>query len=391
MEKNVTKLTVSAIAVFTFMGLTMNAHGQSADGQREWDEKLGAVFAMTNIAAHNEIVVFSRAADGTLTAVGQVPTGGSGKGDDFDTQGGLVLHDHHRFLYACNAGSNDISVFAVDGTKLTLIQKIFSGGVVPESLTFHDNLMYVLHGSVADNNISGFTVAPDGILTPLRGSTRPLSSPIAVPGVLQFSPDGRVLIVTLKAAQVGVDPGPFVIDTFTVGPDGLPSDAHANASYGQRPFAATFRKNGVLIVAESHNPFPHQAAVSSYKVNANNGDIDVITGSERNGQTDSCWVLLSKDERYAYTANFATGNISSFRSERNGVVELIDGTAAVLGDTSEPTDIRLSENGRFFYVLLRGTGQVAAFRVEENASLTPLNVASGGLPANTGASGLAAY
>ena len=391
MRKNVTKLTISAIAVFAFMGLTRNAHGQPLDEQGQSNEKPGAVFAMTNIAAGNQIVVFSRAPDGTLTAVGQVPTGGSGKGDDFDTQGGLVLRDNHRFLYACNAGSNDISVFAVDGTKLTLIQKIFSGGVVPESLTFHNNLMYVLHGSVADNNISGFTVATNGTLTPLPNSNRPLSSPIAVPGVVQFSPDGRLLVVTLKAAQVGVDPGPFVIDTFTVGRDGLPSDARPNASYGQRPFAATFRKNGVLIVAESHNPFPHQAAVSSYRVNVNNGDIAVITGSEHNGQTDSCWVLLSKDDQYAYTANFATGNISSFRSETNGVIELIDGTAAVLGDTSEPTDIRLSEDGRFFYVLLRGAGQVAAFRVGENATLSPLNVVSGGLPANTGASGLAAY
>ncbi len=391
MRKNLRKLTISAIAVFAFAGLTMDAHGQSVDGKGQSNEKPGAVFAMTNIAAGNQIVVFSRAADGTLTAVGQVPTGGSGKGDDFDTQGGLVLRDNHRFLYACNAGSNDISVFAVDGTRLTLTQKIFSQGVVPESLTFHGNLMYVLHGSVAFNDISGFTVAPNGTLTPLPNSTRPLSSPIAVPGVIQFSPDGRLLVVTLKAAQVGADPGPFVIDTFTVGQDELPSDARPQPSYGQRPFAATFRKNGVLIVAESHNPFPNQAAVSSYNVNSTNGDIDVITGSERNGQTDSCWVLLSKDERYAYTANFASGTVSSFRVQPNGIVELIDGTAAVLGVTSEPTDIRLSQDGRFFYVLLRGTGKVAAFRVEENASLTPLNVVSGGLPVNTGASGLAAY
>ncbi|MEO8725024.1 MAG: beta-propeller fold lactonase family protein [Acidobacteriaceae bacterium] len=351
----------------------------------------GAVFAMTNIAAHNQIIVFKRAADGTLSAVGSVSTGGSGKGDDFDTQSGLVLRDDHRFLYACNAGSNNISVFTVDGTKLTLIQKIFSGGVVPESLTFHGNLMYVLHGSVADNNISGFTVAANGILTPLPNSTRTLSSPIAVPGDVEFSPDGRVLVVTLKAAQVGVNPGPFVIDTFTVGPDGLPSTVRPEKSFGRRPFAATFRGNGVLIVAESHNPFPNQAAASSYRVNFATGDLDVITGSEPNGQTDSCWVLLSKDERYAYTANFATGTISSFRSSQNGKLDLINGTAAVLGLTSEPTDIRISEDGHFFYVLLRGTGEVAAFRVEEDASLTSLGRVSGGLPANTGASGLAAY
>lgn len=351
----------------------------------------GAVFAMTNIAASNHIIVFKRATNGTLTAIGNVPTGGSGKGDDFDTQGGLVLSDDHRFLYACNAGSNDISVFAVDGTNLTLIQKIFSEGVVPESLTFHGNLMYVLHGSVADNNISGFTVASNGILTPLPNSKQALSSPIAVPGVVQFSPDGRVLVVTLKAAQVGVNPGPFVIDTFTVGSNGRPSKVNPQKSFGRRPFAATFRSNGPLIVVESHNPFPNQAAVSTYNVDSATGNISVITGSGHNGQTDSCWVLLSKDERYAYTANFATGNVSSFRSDPSGVVELINGNAAVLGLASEPTDIRISEDGRFFYVLLRGAGAVAAFRIEDDGSLRALGRVSGGLPSNTGASGLAAY
>lgn len=350
----------------------------------------GAVFAMTNIAAHNEIVVYSRATNGTLTDVDRVFTGGSGKGDDFDTAGGLVLSDDHRFLYACNAGSNDISVFAVNGTKLTRIQKIFSEGVVPESLTFHGNLMYVLHGSVADNNISGFRVGYDGTLKPLPDSKRSLSSAIAVPGSVQFSPDGRVLVVTLKAAQVDVNPGPFVIDTFTVGSDGRPSSARPEKSLGRRPFSTTFRSNGVLIVVDSGEPFPNQAALSSYRVNSADGDLDVITGSEPNGQTDGCWVVLSKNERYAYTANFGTGNISSYRASPDGTLDLINGTAANLGITSEPTDIRISEDGRFFYVVLRGTGEVAAFRIEEDGSLTARGTV-GGLPANTGASGLAAY
>lgn len=390
----ISRASLFALSTIVLAGLgsqmcfAQNDHdGDKDDAQ----SRAGAVFAMTNIAVRNEIVAFSRAADGTLTAVDRVWTGGSGKGDDFDTQGGLVLHENHRFLYACNAGSNDISVFAVNGTKLSLIQKIFSGGGVPESLTFHGNLMYVLHGSVADNNISGFTVAPNGILVPLSDSTQALSSPIAVPGVLQFSPDGRLLVVTLKAAQVGVNPGPFVIDTFTVGSDGRPGKVTPQKSFGQRPFAATFRSNGVLIVAESHNPFPNEAAVSSYRVDPANGTLDVITGSQGNGQSDSCWVLLSKDERYAYTANFATGNISSFRSHQDGTVALINGVAADLGITSEPTDIRISDNGRFFYVLLRGTGEVAAFRIENDGSLAPRGRVSGGLPANTGASGLAAY
>ncbi len=388
------RLSAGFLSLCAFMAMAAPGQAQTASYHDRDDDpsanNSGAVFAMTNIAAGNQIVVFSRMADGTLKAAGRVSTGGNGKGDDFDTQDGLVLSDNHRFLYACNAGSNDISVFAVSGAKLTLIQKINSEGVVPESLTFHDNLMYVLHGSVADNNISGFLVARNGTLSPLPYSTQPLSSPIAVPGHVQFSPDGRVLVVTQKSVQLGVPAGPFVIDTFTVGPDGRASEAHPQKSFGRRPFASYFRKDGLMLVVESHNPFPNQAAVSSYSVDSNTGDISVITGSEQNGQTDSCWVLLSKDERFAFTANFASGTISSFRVNTNGKIELINGAAAFTGATSEPTDIRISADGRFFYTLLRGSGTVAAFRIGANARLLPLGVI-GGLPANTGASGMAAY
>ena len=384
-------LAIAVLVLTAFGASACFAQGDRDDDRDDGGSRAGAVFAMTNIAARNEIVVYSRAKNGTLTAVDRVLTGGSGKGDDFDTQGGLVLRDDHRFLYASNAGSNNISVFAVNGTRLTLIQKISSGGVVPESLTFHGNLLYVLNGSVADNSITGFTVASDGILTSLPDSKQELSSPIAVPGVVQFGPRGDVLVVTLKAAQVGVNPGPFVIDTFTVGPDGRASKVIPQKSFGQRPFAATFRRNGVLVVAESHNPFPNEAAISSYNIDSTTGNLSVISGSVSNGQTDSCWVLLSKDERYAYTANFATGNISSFRSNQDGTIALINGVAADLGITSEPTDIRISDDGRFFYVLLRGAGEVAAFRIEDDGSLTPRGRVSGGLPVNTGASGLAAY
>ena len=53
------------------------------------------------------------AANGTLSAAGSFPTGGVGSGDGLGNQGALILSDNKRWLYAVNAGSNDISVFAV--------------------------------------------------------------------------------------------------------------------------------------------------------------------------------------------------------------------------------------------------------------------------------------
>ena len=75
----------------------------------------GAVYVLTNQTA-NSVLVFTRAADGTLSFSGNFATGGAGAGtgaDPLGSQGSLVLDRGHQRLFAVNAGSNDVSVFRV--------------------------------------------------------------------------------------------------------------------------------------------------------------------------------------------------------------------------------------------------------------------------------------
>lgn len=348
----------------------------------------GAVFAMTNRSGNNEVIAFNRAPDGVLAQTGRFSTRGNGIGVDFDTQGGLRLSPDNRYLYACNPGSDDVTVFAVNGSSLTFLQKVYAGDQ-PLSLTMFGNLLYVLDGSVASTQITGFTRASNGLLTPLANSTKPLSSPVAVPGEVSFSPDGKILAVTQKVAStIGQ-----TLDVFTIDASGLPSDAIPNQSFGTRPFAEAFTANGRLLVVESGLPVLTNTAVSSYSVNTTGGTLAAITGSAQNGQTDGCWIVITNDQQYVYTANFVSGTLSSYRLNTNGSVTLIDGAAASQGLSSQPTDLGFSADTRFLYNLLRGTGAISAFRVEGNGSLTALGVfgAGGGLPVADGASGLAAY
>ena len=353
------------------------------------DQDAGAVFAMTNVTSGNRIVAYRRASDGTLKRVGSVRTRGRGIGTDLDTQGGLRLSQDHQFLYAVNAGSDDLTVFAVNGTRLKFVQKIAAGDE-PLALTLHDDLLYVLNGSVAANGIRGFKVAANGTLTPLADSIRMLSSRIAVPGTIEFSPDGKVILVTHKTTNVLLSPQ-NVIDSFTIDADGMPSAMPiANASHGIRPFSLAFRNDGTVIVVESFNALDTKSAASSYQLRAD-GTMNVISGSVPNGQTDVCWVVVTNDQQYAFTANFGSGTISSYRFDSSGALTLINGSAASLGETSQPVDLGLSADGRFLFLLLRGTGGVAAFRIEEGGSLTSLGIVVGSLPVADGASGLAAY
>ncbi len=138
----------------------------------------GAVFTMTDDATANAVLAFSRAADGSLAFVGSYPTGGAGSGGGegvLGSQGALALGQDGRFLFAVNAGSDEVSSFRVEGSRLVLAGVAPSGGQLPVSVTEHDGIVYVLNAG-GTGSISGLTVDGKGRLAPLPGSTRPLSS-----------------------------------------------------------------------------------------------------------------------------------------------------------------------------------------------------------------------
>src|SRR5436190_16556477 len=157
----------------------------------------GAVYTLTNQVAGNAVAVFTRGADGRLAAAGTVATGGAGTGASLGSQSAVSLSDDGRRLFAVNAGSNDVSVFAVSPAGLALASRTAAGGTLPISLTVHGNVLYVLNAG-GSGNISGFTAGTSGDLTPIAGATLPLSGSTVGPADVQFSPDGRHLVVTEK-------------------------------------------------------------------------------------------------------------------------------------------------------------------------------------------------
>ncbi|KAL7793784.1 hypothetical protein V8C37DRAFT_415459 [Trichoderma ceciliae] len=349
----------------------------------------GAVFALTN-AVNNQVIAFSRNTDGTLVKTGMYPTGGHGQGVDFDSQGGLQLSADHRFLYAVNPADDHVTVFEVSGSSLKKIQSIYAGDQ-PLSISLSSTgYAYVLDGSVASTGIFGFKVNKvSGLLTPLTNSTIATSTPIGVPGTVAFSPDGCSLIVTNKVGST--------IDLFTVGIDGHASLSPFTtiASSGLRPFGAVFGKSNTLYVVESGLPAFGNAGLSTYRFHGGQSPVlEPITKSEKNQQTDGCWVVVTPDEKYAYTASFITNAISSYSVAKNGTVTLLEADSALPGDGSEPVDLALSSDGVYLYNLLRGSGAIVAWKIESDGSLKLLGGSFGkgeGLPVADGASGLAAY
>ena len=338
----------------------------------------GAVYVLTNSASNNHVAIFDRASDGTLTAAGTVSTSGLGTGAGLGSQGALVLSEDNRWLFAVNAGSNDISVFSVRDNGLTLVNKAPSGGTTPISVTYNDNLLYVLNAG-GTGNISGFRVGHNGVLSSIPNSTRPLSNGAAGPAQVQFSPNGRVLVVTEKANNK--------IDTYTVDHSGRATGPNAQASSGTTPFGFAFNKRGQLIVTEAFGGAPLGSAASSYTV-TDGGILHLVSGSVATHQTAACWAAISKDGRYAYTTNAGSGTVTGYRIAHNGSLSLLnpDGLTGNTGAGSSPIDIAFSSNGRNLYVLTSGAHGIAAFATHADGSLTTIAGITG-LP--VGAVGLA--
>jgi 6-phosphogluconolactonase len=346
----------------------------------------GAVYLMTNQPA-NAIMVFNRSAGGILTPGGTFLTGGAGgqspSGNPFDplaSQGSLLLGPNQHLLFAVNAGSNEISVLSVGPNGLTLADKVSSGGQTPVSLTLHGDILYVLNaGGVA--NITGFTVADGGKLSPLPGSTRSLpGGAAAAPAQVGFSPDGDLLVVSEK--------GTNMLEVYRVSHNGLTSGPAAQNSNGMTPFGFAFARPDILIVSEAFGGAPMQAAVSSYRL-PESGNLRVISGSVPDHQTAACWVVTFGRGQYAYVTNTGSGAISGYSVADNGSLTLLnpDGVTAATGPGTNPIDMALT--GSFLYVILNGPNgrRIVGYHVESNGALTGIT-SVGGLP--IGVQGIAA-
>ena len=355
----------------------------------------GAVYIMSNDSSGNQVLIYDRAGDGSLTYSGRVSTGGLGSGvgitvppDPLGSQNSLLLSDDGQLLFAVNAGSDEVSVFKVTSHGLTLTDKVSSGGDYPVSLTFSHRLLYVLNAG-GDGNITGFRVNGSGHLSPIADSTRSLQAAtppdgvqpniLEAPGQVGFSPKGDFLVITDKGGVSG--DGKLLV--FTVDKKGLPGD-HPVIIHTANPvpFSFTFDRFGHLIVVDAS-----AGTVTSYGIQKD-GNLTTLSTAVT-GQAATCWIV--NNNRAIFTDNTGSGTISAFSSSRNGTLTPVNsnGIVATTGSGTLPLDNAVSLNGQFIYSLNTGVGQIGMFRINVNGSLTSLGTI-GGYTAVSGFQGIAA-
>ncbi|HWZ42656.1 MAG TPA: beta-propeller fold lactonase family protein [Candidatus Saccharimonadales bacterium] len=352
------------------------------------------MYIETNGNPDNQIIAFYRHGDGTLTEAGRFSSGGSGTGlalPDFST-GGITLSTigNRQFVLVTNAGSNDVSVLSVQAHGLTIVSKAPSGGVLPVSLTQHGKFVYVVNE--ATGNINGYTIAADGQLTEIHGSSRGLSGGANSSAIqVLFNNGGTTLAVT--------EQNPDAIDIFEVDPEtGLAAGPRRNASVGVEPFGMIFDQFDDLLVTEGTQGGPI-ASMSSYDVK-NSGELRTISGAVQTPHPFTCWIALTNANafeggQFGFTANFGDSTISSYFVRPNGSLVLKQAVAATTRSTPNAgaIDESVSSDGAFLYVTDLGftsdgtnhfiplPGSVNVYAISADGALIPIQQVSG-LPHN---------
>ncbi len=397
----------------------------------------GGVFAMTNILDDNTIVAYSRAADGTLTLVGEYSTGGLG--GDFDGPEGLdplisayslINTPDNNYLLAVNAGSNNISVMQINADmSLELVDIETSAGVGPNSLTYNDGLVYVsnidsdgeFNGEPdQEGSIYGYTFS-GGDLTPIAGSLRDLPNR---PAAVRFTPDGDSLLITsinAGSSALASNNDDSVL-SFNIGEDGAPTSEYpvsgatstprGNAEGRNLPSAIGFevvdRANGTFAVVTEAREFRSEGeppifpglqtgSVSVYQVGDDGSllgtQLDVLAGQSATvGQRTACWIVFSPDGEYFYVSNALDASISSYRfTDASGNIELVEELAAIGNQPTSPdpatafattdgwVDLDISDDGNYIYQLFGLSGAVGVYAVD-GGSLELVEVVAGDLP-----------
>jgi 6-phosphogluconolactonase (cycloisomerase 2 family) len=314
----------------------------------------GFVYVQTNDARHNEVVVFARHSGGQLERLGAHLTGGKGSGaPHLPSQSSVVLYGDR--LFVTNAGSDDVTVFGVEGDQLAVLDRVASGGSTPRSVAVHSDRVYVLNTG-GEPGVAGFLRAGDRLVA-VEGSSRSAGSD---PAQVAFSPDGRTLLITDRADK---------IHAFAVGSDGRVEEGVTHLSLGATPYGFDLRADGVLVVTEAAGAQAGKASASSYKL-GKPAQLTPVSGAVGSTRSEVCWAVISKDGRTVFVTNFGDGTISTYAIGDDGSIELREAVAATTVDGMPGIrDEALTSDGEFLYALHADTGRVFGWKVGAGGKL----------------------
>jgi YVTN family beta-propeller protein len=272
-----------------------------------------------------------------------------------------VAHPNGNFLYVADSGSNEVSVFAIDGSgALTANPANADAGSQPSALAIQPNgdFLYVADAPLAGSStLTVYSVdSSSGSLTPITGSPFPL----------QFKPaaivQDPVLTVLFAAAQET-----FSIPTLSTGAP----EQYAGYSGTTTPSAiAIDSASRFLYVADSSS-----AVILGYTI-ASDGSLAELSPPFAAGGLKPVSLAIDPSGTYLFVANQGSNSVYGFIiAQGTGALTAIAGSPFPVG--SAPSSLAFDNKSGNLYVANSGGNSISGFSMNSTTGvLTSLGAAT---------------
>jgi len=278
----------------------------------------------------------------------------------------MVIHPSGKFLYVANPGAaeNDISLFTIasDGvlSEVTPRTLVSPGGSSPQLLVMDPtgNFLYVMNVSSA--NISVFSIdSSAGALSPVTGS--PFFTNLT-PQYMALAPSGNLLYVASSVSSVGGQSSGS-IEAFSVNA-GVLSPLGVTSSDGANPSSLAIDPKGAFLYVANKA----SNTISIFGINSSGG-LTEVSGSPLN-DVDQGPVAMIVDQsgNYLYVANQGSSNVATYSLDpTSGFPTAI--ADSPFGSEGDPSFLALDPSGKYLFVGNQppGTPGIQAFGVSSGS------------------------
>jgi 6-phosphogluconolactonase len=252
----------------------------------------------------------------------------------------LVVHPSGKYLYAANAGENDVSLFLIQPYGQLLEQGSRTpAGTSPTLLVMDSAGKYLYVANSGSQNISVFSIGSTGSLTQVGNPFQVGISPLN----MKIAPAGNFLYVTGASLQAAT---PGYIEVLSINPSAAsPLTLVAITQPGSSPYGLEISPNGSNLYTANFG----DNTISEFTIGSN-GLLTPIPGSPvGETYTGPVSLLVDPSGKYLYVANQqSSGNIAGYSIASNGALSLLNSSPYPTG--AQPSFVASDPDGNFLFI-----------------------------------------
>lgn len=290
-------------------------------------------------------------------------------------------------VYVAGSTGNNISPFtaAANGslTPISCPGSNCTAGAAPIGVAMSPSGQYLYTSSFTPNKVSVFAVAAGGSLSPVSCSGSNCNTG-AGPYGIAVSPNGQYLYTANNTGNT--------VSPFSIGSNGAltsVSCSGSNCNTGARPYGVAVSPNGQFLYTANNS----SNSVSAFSIGSN-GSLTSVScpGSNCTTGTNPEGIAVSPNGQYLYTANrgSSAGAISVFSIGSNGSLTPVACGSGCNWGTVGAFSLAISSNGQYLYATIRNAAaRVASFSINANGTLSPITCSGSNCTTGTSPGGVA--